>query len=51
MVVGFGMALLAAGERDRARSVLSRARQLEHREGALGEKLLSLMKDSARLGF
>ena len=44
-----GMALLASGERDRARNVLSQARQLEHREGALGEKLLSLMKDSARL--
>ncbi|HUP25033.1 MAG TPA: tetratricopeptide repeat protein [Thermoanaerobaculia bacterium] len=44
-----GMALLASGERERARSVLSRARQLDHGRGALGEKLLTLMKDSARL--
>jgi tetratricopeptide (TPR) repeat protein len=45
-----GMALLASGERERARSVLSRARQLDdHGQGALGEKLLTLMKDSARL--
>jgi tetratricopeptide (TPR) repeat protein len=44
-----GMALLASGERDRARGVLSRARQLDRRDGALGEKLLAVMKDSARL--
>lgn len=44
-----GMALLAAGEEDRARTAFGRARSLEPRVGALEEKMMECMKDSARL--
>jgi tetratricopeptide (TPR) repeat protein len=44
-----GMALLAAGEEERARSAFGRARSLEPRVGALEEKMMECMKDSARL--
>jgi tetratricopeptide (TPR) repeat protein len=43
-----GMALLAAGEEQRARSVLDQARRLGDR-GALEEKMMELMRDSAKL--
>ncbi|HET6346206.1 MAG TPA: tetratricopeptide repeat protein, partial [Myxococcota bacterium] len=44
-----GMALLAHGEEDRARSVLAHARTLGERGEALQEKMMECMKDSARL--
>jgi len=44
-----GMALLAAGEEERARDVLAHARTLSGRGEALGAKMMELMKDSARL--
>ena len=44
-----GMALLAAGEEERARSAFGRARSLEPRVGALEEKMMECMRDSARL--
>lgn len=44
-----GMALLASGEEERARSVLAHARQLDHHGPALGEKMLEVMKESTRL--
>lgn len=44
-----GMALLASGEEDRARNVLSRARSLGSRGEALQEKMMECMKDSTRL--
>jgi len=44
-----GMALLAAGEEDRARTAFGRARSLDPRVGALEEKMMECMKDSARL--
>jgi tetratricopeptide (TPR) repeat protein len=44
-----GMALLAAGEEERARSVLAHARRLGDRGPALGEKMLEVMKESTRL--
>ncbi len=44
-----GMALLAAGEEERARDAFGRARRLEPRVGALEEKMMECMKDSARL--
>ena len=44
-----GMALLAAGEEERARSVLAHARRLDRQRPALGEKMLEVMKESTRL--
>jgi tetratricopeptide (TPR) repeat protein len=44
-----GMALLASGEEDQARSVLAHARSLGDRGEALQEKMMEYMKDSARL--
>jgi tetratricopeptide (TPR) repeat protein len=44
-----GMALLASGEEDQARSVLAHARALGERGEALQEKMMECMKDSARL--
>jgi tetratricopeptide (TPR) repeat protein len=44
-----GMALLAAGEEERARAAFGRARSLEPRVGALEERMMECMKDSARL--
>ena len=44
-----GMALLAAGEEERARSAFGRARSLEPRVGALEERMMECLKDSARL--
>src|SRR5258708_32601606 len=44
-----GMALLASGEEDRARSVLAHARGLTDRGEGLQEKMMQRMKDSTRL--
>jgi tetratricopeptide (TPR) repeat protein len=44
-----GMALLAEGQEDRARSVLAHARTMGERGEALQEKMMECMKDSARL--
>ena len=44
-----GMALLASGQDDRARGVLATARSLQRRGGALEEKMMECMRDSARL--
>lgn len=44
-----GMALLAAGDEERARRVLAEARSLSGRGEALGAKMMEFMKDSARL--
>lgn len=44
-----GMALLASGEEDRARSVLAHARGLSGRGEGLQEKMMECMKDSTRL--
>jgi tetratricopeptide (TPR) repeat protein len=44
-----GMALLASGAEDQARSVLAHARALGERGEALQEKMMECMKDSARL--
>ena len=44
-----GMALLASGDEDRARSVLSEARSLDGEEGALHERMMEFMRDSTRL--
>jgi tetratricopeptide (TPR) repeat protein len=44
-----GMALLAAGEEERAREALGRARSMEPRVGALEEKMMECMRDSSRL--
>ena len=44
-----GMALLASGEKERARIALDRARHLGERGGALEERLMELMRDSTRL--
>ena len=44
-----GMALLAAGDEERARSAFGRARSLEPRVGALEERMMECMKDSARV--
>lgn len=44
-----GMALLAAGEDERARDVLAHARTLAGRGQALGAKMIELMRDSARV--
>ncbi|HLF55979.1 MAG TPA: hypothetical protein VI942_03945, partial [Thermoanaerobaculia bacterium] len=44
-----GMALLAAGEEERARAAFGRARSLEPRVGALEERMMECMRDSTRL--
>ncbi len=44
-----GMALLASGDEERARGAFGRARSLEPRVGALEERMMECMKDSARL--
>jgi tetratricopeptide (TPR) repeat protein len=44
-----GMALLAAGDEERARSTLERARGLEEEDRGLGRTMLQCMKDSTRL--
>jgi tetratricopeptide (TPR) repeat protein len=44
-----GMALLASGEEERARSVLAEARSLEEGGGGLEERMLQCLKDSARV--
>jgi tetratricopeptide (TPR) repeat protein len=44
-----GMALLASGEEEQARSVLAEARTLGDRGEALQEKMMEFMKDSTRL--
>jgi tetratricopeptide (TPR) repeat protein len=44
-----GMALLASGEEDRARSILAHARSLNDRSEALQERMMECMKDSTRL--
>jgi len=44
-----GMALLASGEEDRARSVLAHARKLGARGVVLEERMMEFMKDSTRL--
>src|SRR6202035_1627053 len=44
-----GMALLASGEEDRARSVLAHARKLGSRGEGLEEKMMECMRDSTRL--
>ncbi|HYG65156.1 MAG TPA: tetratricopeptide repeat protein [Thermoanaerobaculia bacterium] len=44
-----GMALLASGEEEEARSVLARARTLGARGEGLQEKMMECMKDSTRL--
>ncbi len=44
-----GMALLAKGERERARSVLVDARRLEVRQVSLGSKVLECLRENARL--
>ena len=44
-----GMALLAAGDEERARNAFGRARSLEPRVGALEERMMECMKDSARV--
>lgn len=43
------MALLASGEQESAKSVLDRARRLSQGGTALGEKMMELMRDSARI--
>ena len=44
-----GMALLASGQEDRARSILAHARTVGSRGEALQEKMMECMKDSTRL--
>ncbi len=44
-----GMALLASGEEERARTVLARARTVSDRGGALEERMMECMRDSTRL--
>ncbi len=44
-----GMALLADGDEEGARAAFSRSRSLEPRVGALEERMMECMKDSARL--
>ena len=44
-----GMALLASGDEKRARAVLEQARQLDDRGGAIQERMMEFMKDSARI--
>ncbi len=44
-----GMALLAAGEDEQARSVLSQARNLDVRDASLQQRMMECMKDTSRL--
>lgn len=44
-----GMAFLAAGEEERARGAFGRARGLQPRVGALEERMMECLKDSAQL--
>lgn len=44
-----GMALLAAGSRERARDVLERAHRLDERTAPLRERVVECLKDSTRL--
>jgi tetratricopeptide (TPR) repeat protein len=44
-----GMALLASGEQEGAKSILDRARLMGQGDAVLGEKMMELMRDSARL--
>lgn len=44
-----GMALLAAGQEDRAKNVFADARRLDSPDAVLGEKMLEVMKESTRL--
>jgi tetratricopeptide (TPR) repeat protein len=44
-----GMALLAAGQADRARAVLSRAREVAPRKGGLEERMMQYLRDTGRL--
>lgn len=44
-----GMALLASGNESQAKDVLDRARRLTDRGGALEEKMMEFMRDSARI--
>jgi tetratricopeptide (TPR) repeat protein len=44
-----GMALLASGDEDQARGVLARARRLDDHGGAIEERMMEFMKDSARI--
>ena len=44
-----GMALLAAGDEERAKTALAEARALESRAGGLEERMLQYMKDSAHV--
>jgi tetratricopeptide (TPR) repeat protein len=44
-----GMALLAAGQADRARSVLARARRLSPRHEGLEERMMQCLRESGRL--
>jgi tetratricopeptide (TPR) repeat protein len=46
-----GMALLAAGEAERARAVLSQARTVADRGGALPERMMSWMKEGGQLAL
>jgi hypothetical protein len=43
------MALLAAGEEERAREAFGRSRSLEPRVGALEERMMECMRDSSRV--
>ena len=44
-----GMALLASGEEEKAKNVLSEARNLGDHSGALQERMMEFMRDSTRL--
>jgi Flp pilus assembly protein TadD len=44
-----GIALLAAGEEERARSILAEARDLGPQGGSLEQRMMECMKDSDRL--
>ncbi len=44
-----GMALLASGDQEQAKSVLDRARRLGQGDTAVGERMMELMKGSARI--
>jgi Flp pilus assembly protein TadD len=44
-----GMALLAAGDGDRAKSVLARARESERRTASVQQRMMECMRDSSRL--
>lgn len=49
VLVYLGMALIAGGSREEARRVLREARHLDSTQGALGEKVLAALKESARM--